>query len=129
MAFRCPACNSAALSIAHRIELPADDRDDEIALQVVRCAPCGFTALADYRESRRGASDRVGHFGHACTPEAAARVTALIAECPAPSSRSCTCTTHRTIAGIGIDRLLEEARGASNDPRSFPMEPLAPSPP
>jgi C4-type Zn-finger protein len=46
MSLICPACGSAELAITLSLELPPDAYDDEITLQVVECAGCGFHGLA-----------------------------------------------------------------------------------
>ena len=55
MAFLCPDCSAKSLIIAMRLELAPDSRWDEITLQTIACASCGFRGVAVYRESRRGA--------------------------------------------------------------------------
>lgn len=69
MPFRCPSCDQPSLEITQSLELPADDQWDEIALQALKCSAtaCGFTGIAVYEESRRGALDSecVVHTGYA----------------------------------------------------------------
>jgi len=54
MAFECPACGDPKLEIRFSLELPPQDDDDEITLQTLKCAGCGFYGVAVYRESRYG---------------------------------------------------------------------------
>ena len=55
MAFVCPECHMpGALRITVSLQLPADSRSDDIALQIVECAHCQFKGIAIYEESRRG---------------------------------------------------------------------------
>jgi hypothetical protein len=60
----CPDCDATQFKIVAKIELGADDRNDEHALQLLQCASCGVSAIGEYEESRRGSSDRVHHGGY-----------------------------------------------------------------
>ena len=100
MAFACPDCGDpASLRITSSIELPPDRRSDEIALQVVECARCGFRAAAVYEESRRGSldSESVDHVGYCVAKETFESLAALIDACPDSASSSCPCESHRRL--------------------------------
>ena len=95
MSFSCPECfTRRSLEIVKRIELPADCRSDEIALQVVTCHACGFSAVATYEESRRGASESFEHVGHKVSFRDLVWLQRLIEECPAVGNSRCTCGCH-----------------------------------
>ena len=66
MSFLCPECSSRSLNIILSLELPPDSRSDEITLQTVECSQCGFSGIAVYEESRRGAldSESVDHYSY-----------------------------------------------------------------
>jgi hypothetical protein len=78
------------------MELPADSRSDEITLQVVSCAGCGFAGIAVYEESRRGSLDTesVDHRGYRATPEDVAAVRRTISKCNNPRNPRCKCAAH-----------------------------------
>ena len=102
MAFICPQCGGrGTLRITRSLELPADSRSDEIAMQVAMCSEreCGFRALAVYEESRRGAleGEHWEHVGYRVPEDVLARVEALIAACPEPSNAGCDCAAHRAL--------------------------------
>jgi len=100
MAFACPECGSpGSLRITTSIELPPDARSDEIALQVVACARCGFRAAAVYEESRRGSldSEAVDHQGHRVPRATLDSLAAQIGACPDPANHSCGCESHRRL--------------------------------
>lgn len=93
----CPECRAKKLKITQRLELPADHRSDEIAIQVIRCGKCDFRGIAIYEESRRGAldSESWSHWGY---PASAAGLRALeekIGRCPDPHNPKCGCPVHR----------------------------------
>ncbi len=95
--FRCPKCHQKTLDIIHSIDLPADARSDEIAVQSVACGACGFVGAAVYEESRRGAGESVSHTGYALPPAEFSALDALLASCPAPSDSACACAAHRQL--------------------------------
>ncbi|HEX8905129.1 MAG TPA: hypothetical protein VF771_09830 [Longimicrobiaceae bacterium] len=99
MPFLCPECGNPTLEIAAAIELPPDSTWDEIALQTVRCAACGFRAAAVYRESRRGSldSEAVDHTGYRLPADVLESLVARIEACPAPRSSACRCEAHRSL--------------------------------
>lgn len=100
MPFSCPACGAASLEIKAAIELPPDSTWDEIALQLVACARCGFRGAAVYQESRRGSldSEAVDHTGYRPPAETLDRLRTLIASCPDPRNPSCGCEAHVHLA-------------------------------
>lgn len=95
--FRCPKCHRKTLTIAHSIDLPADARSDEIAVQSIACAACGFSGAAVYEESRRGVGESVSHTGYALSPAEFSALDGLLAACPAPSDTACGCVAHRSL--------------------------------
>jgi hypothetical protein len=99
MPFLCAECGNPTLAITSAIELPADRRSDEIALQLVACARCGFRAVAVYEESRRGSfdSEAVDHAGYRVTAETLDSIAAQIAACPDPRKTACDCASHRRL--------------------------------
>ncbi len=100
MALNCPICRAGGtLKITHRLELPPDDRSDEVALQVVACSGCGLEAAAIYEESRRGASESFDHFAFKVDELSLARMKKLISACPSQDNRGCRCAAHTTFAG------------------------------
>ena len=102
MGFRCPVCSQpGALEIQARIQLPADARSDEIALQLVRCAACGFAGPAVYEESRRGALDSEAwdHYGWRVPAADLADFEQALRACPAPEDEDCSCAAHHRYAG------------------------------
>lgn len=121
MALICPECKSHSLHLFQTLEFPPDGGDDEIALQVVRCAKCAFHALAVYRESRRGAlgCESVRHEACRVSEENFQTVVARMQQCPNPSDSRCQCPTHMSLgqptndgwdglrnAGITIEEVL-----------------------
>ena len=101
MPFLCPECSAPqrSLNIQSRIELPADSRSDEIALQIVVCSRCGFSGIAVYEESRRGALDDESftHVGYRVSDEDVRKLRRMIRQCPEPRNRRCRCAVHRTL--------------------------------
>jgi len=99
MPFVCPECSEKSLKITSRIELPPDSRSDKIALQIVRCARCGFAGIAVYEESRRGAlgSESFDHTGYRVSADDLKRVKRAIDRCPKPRNRRCKCSAHRKL--------------------------------
>ncbi|MFL5383787.1 MAG: hypothetical protein ACJ8GN_14805 [Longimicrobiaceae bacterium] len=100
MPFDCPECGvPGTLAITAAIELPPDRRSDEIALQLVACARCGFRAVAVYEESRRGSldSEAVDHAGCRVPAETLDAIASQIAACPDPGNPACACASHRRL--------------------------------
>ena len=100
MRFICPECQRASLSITGRIELPPDNRSDEITLQIVSCASCRFRGIAVYEESRRGVLDdeSVDHTGFGVSRSDLALLRRLIRACHDRGNAKCTCETHRMLS-------------------------------
>lgn len=115
MAFYCPQCRTGGtLNIERVLELPADSRSDEIAVQLVACVVCGFRGAAVYEESRRGRldSDCYEHSGLELPREEYEALRGLILACPEPRNTNCMCEAHRTLGAqnasgiwIGLERL------------------------
>jgi hypothetical protein len=100
MSFQCPQCEQHfVLHVTDRIELPPDSRSDEISLQIVKCQTCGFSALAVFEESRRGAlfPGTVNHTGYHVADAVLQQVSALLRACPDPRNPQCNCDSHRTL--------------------------------
>jgi len=99
MAFVCPDCDAAALTVRQSIELPADSRSDEITLQLVRCTACGFRGAAVYEESRRGALDDEcwDHTGYRLSDDHRRALAEAILACPDPSDAHCDCDSHQRL--------------------------------
>ena len=98
--FVCPDCSRPdSLHIELSLSLPGDSRSDEICLQTVACADCGFDGLAVYEESRRGALDSESwdHSGYRLDDERLGQLSELIASCPRPDDTSCQCPAHRAL--------------------------------
>lgn len=95
--FACPECERpSGLRIVEVIDIESDSHSDEIALQLVECAVCGFRGIAVYEESRRGSLDSecVDHYGYRMDEADIDSLTALISRCPRPRDASCECQTH-----------------------------------
>ena len=117
MAFTCPACLMAgSLKITGLIELPPDDRSDEVALQIVSCEGngCEFKGIAKYEESRRGATESFHHTGYRAEKEQLATLELLISACPDPTNHRCDCDSHQQLAKNPNDLGAESKE-------SFPM--------
>ena len=99
MSFICPACSTKRLSIALSLELPPDSRSDEITLQIVECAQCGFAGVAVYEESRRGAldSESVDHYGFRVSASDLRTLKKTMKRCSQPRNSRCVCRAHRTL--------------------------------
>jgi hypothetical protein len=99
MKFECPACGAAALAITCSIDLPAELSwgSDELSVQTVACGICSFRGVSVYEESRRGASDNVHHYCFAAPASEVARLSALLASCPARSKPRCDCAAHQLV--------------------------------
>lgn len=95
--FVCRACSRPTLEIRESLEVPADARWDELSLQTLSCSACGFTGVAIYEESRRGALDSEiwNHTGFSF--EQAEALGKKISSCPEPSNRRCTCSVHQEL--------------------------------
>jgi len=87
VSFLCPECGGKTLVIEKSLDLGADDRYDERALQVVSCGSCGFTGAALYEESRRGSlgSECVDHAGYCVPDDVAAAVREALSSGTVPS--------------------------------------------
>ena len=100
MALKCPACfSSTSLQIRSSLELPYDSRSDEITLQVIECARCGFQGIAVYEESRRGSldDDVSSHIAYRVSDADLQRLKQAIHSCPRPRDPRCRCSAHRKL--------------------------------
>jgi hypothetical protein len=103
MAFSCPECASpASLVITSGLELAPDANWDEISVQILRCANCGFCGVALYQESRRGAfgDSLVVHQGYAVALQNFRILEQAIAACPSPGDHHCECRSHALIEQV-----------------------------
>jgi hypothetical protein len=57
----CPDCGRPGLEVLVKEDLGADEKWDEVQVQVVHCPGCGLHSLAQYLENRWGARDIVRH--------------------------------------------------------------------
>lgn len=103
MRLLCPECQRKTLKITRRLELPPDHRSDEVALQIIGCASCGFRGIAVYEESRRGAldSESWSHWGYPATASALRSLDRKLKQCPDPHNPRCDCAVHREFARAG----------------------------
>ena len=122
MPFTCPECLRSALAISLSLELPPDARSDEITVQVVSCAGCGFEGLAVYEESRRGGFDSevVDHRGYRVPLEAVTAIRRKIARCPNRRNPRCRCATHTFLGKTNAHGRWVGLRDVELGP-SFPM--------
>ena len=99
MSLLCPKCTKRTLEIEAFLELPADSRSDEIAVQIIGCSNCNFAGLAVYEESRRGGLDRevVDHAGYLVDGDDLRRLREALAACPTPADPRCSCAAHREL--------------------------------
>lgn len=100
MAFKCPACDAPKLEISFTLELPPQGDDDEITLQTLKCAGCGFHGVAVYRESRHGSldSESWSHNGYPIEDKALERLNEALLLCPNHRDKRCPCPTHVAFA-------------------------------
>jgi hypothetical protein len=100
VAFSCAECGTAgSLDIVQSIVLAPDSRSDDIILQLVRCRQCRFRAAAVYEESRRGRLDSESweHIGYRLSSQELAKLSALMARCPAKKDSRCLCSAHQAL--------------------------------
>ena len=100
----CGECKKTnVLQITQSLVLPPDIRSDDIILQVVKCASCGFRGLAVYEESRRGGMDSESwsHTAYHVSVDDLKTVAAAIRSCPSPKNPKCRCRTHRDLGRRG----------------------------
>lgn len=94
--FLCPKCEQGTLTIGECLEISPDGRWDELTLQLISC-PCGFSGVAIYEESRRGAldSESWNHTGYEY--EGTESLKAQIKACPTPREHRCDCPSHEAL--------------------------------
>ena len=100
MSRSCGECKKTnTLQITQSLVLPPDSRSDDIILQVVKCASCGFHGLAVYEESRRGGMDSESwsHSAYRVSNRDLKVVTAAIRSCLSPKNQRCRCQSHRQL--------------------------------
>jgi hypothetical protein len=98
MPFQCPKCQqTASLEIRLVLQLPPDQRSDEVVLQVLECSRCEFRSLAVYEESRRGSleTDSWDHTGYFVNGDAVETIAGAIRSCPNPFNHRCECDSHQ----------------------------------
>jgi len=97
MGIICPACSRNSLTITSKIELPPNERSDEVTLQLIECNKCGFQGIAVYEESRRGKinSDTFSHRGYKVSSELLNKLKEIVDQCPDPNNSKCRCKAHR----------------------------------
>ena len=100
MPFECPSCRRKSMEISFSLELLPQGDDDEITLQTLQCAACGFHGAAVYRESRHGnlGSESWSHDGYPIADEPLERLYKALLICPRPGDRRCPCPTHAAFA-------------------------------
>lgn len=81
------------------MELPPDNRADEITLQLVECSVCSFRGLAVFAESRRGPwpDSSIEHTVYDLPDGEEALVRALFERCPNRRNAHCQCAIHRAL--------------------------------
>lgn len=90
MAFYCPNCQTKeALQIMSNVDLPADERSDEIAIQIIECQHCGKRGMGIYEESRRGAMEEEhwSHTGYWLDFDAKIQLDLLLETCTGVNSK------------------------------------------
>ena len=96
MTFICPRCCGISLKINSSIELPPENRSDEITVQTFRCSECGFAGLGIYEETRRGRlnSELVHHRCYYLEDSTLVSIEKMIRRCPKPKKSNCKCKSH-----------------------------------
>lgn len=124
MTFRCPRCAAGALTITTALELPADARSDEIAVQLLACRACGFTAAGVYEESRRGAPDEESweHYGLPVESGEMSRLRELLGRCPRPGDAACNCPAHRLLGSRDAGGRWRGVEQVAEVGKRFPLE-------
>lgn len=120
MSFICPGCDQNSLKISFALELPPSGDDDEITVQIAKCAACGLLGLAVYRESRHGSLDSESwhHNGYVLSGKAMENLMEALLACPAPRDRRCSCATH---ISLGKKDWAAVASNGIEVKRRFPM--------
>ncbi len=124
LGFVCPEClTPTSLRIVSAIQLPADSRSDEIALQIVFCQRCGFEGVAVYEESRRGALDRETweHIGYRVSATVISNLRDTLKRCPHPKDAGCSCTAHIILNSRDTNGRWQKPDGVEWQ-KSFPMK-------
>jgi len=98
MAFLCPQCRvPGALEITSTMQLPQDNRFEDIMLQIIACTRCSFHGIAIYEELRGGRLDAEAfhHTGYRMAEEDYLAFVEAFHNCPQPYNPQCSCETHR----------------------------------
>ena len=103
MGLICPQCHDATMNIVSKIELPPDNRSDEITVQILTCSKCNYQGIAVYEESRRGSfdNDSVSHQGYFVDSNFLTEVEDFIGQCKNPRDTYCHCKGHRFFETTG----------------------------
>ena len=96
----CPRCGEPRLGIQFKVELAANADWDEVNLQMLGCAACGFESAGLYREERRGGlgSEIWRHDSFAVTATELARLRQAMEQCPDRKNRHCSCPSHQLLS-------------------------------
>jgi hypothetical protein len=99
MVFTCPSCLAASMEITSSIELPHDNRSDEISVQILKCSKCDFAGLGIYEESRRGRlnSKSFHHRAFYVNNSVLESIEKMIKQCSKPKYPNCKCKIHRSL--------------------------------
>lgn len=95
--FLCPQCGAYGLKILQAMDLPPDNRSDDVILQIVECNSCSFKGLSLYEESRRGGMDSESweHTGFWTTDAAVTEVETFFSQCSTLRDKRCGCDAHK----------------------------------
>lgn len=122
MSFICPRCNTpGGLGIVASLQLPPNNRSDDIFIQAMKCHTCGLLALGIYEESRRGKlrAESWDHQGFYVNEEAYHQIIRLIKQCPEPFTPGCQCKAHSAFSETEWQNILP--RLAIDLNASFPI--------
>ncbi len=119
--FFCPDCSSKSLSIACRIELGSDSRDDEYSLQAIQCSACDMVGVATYQESRRGAGESWDHIGFRMDATSFQSLLKQLTGCKSRSKATCTCEAHNYFGVKSEYGRLEPLKKLEYDKAHFVM--------
>ena len=100
MGLICPDCGTGSDKLVRgTLEVPRDARSDEIMIQVLKCASCGFRGVGVYEESRRGGLDdeSVDHYGYHLDSNEWKRLQDSIKACPDRRNPKCGCPSHKLL--------------------------------
>ena len=118
MAFICPDCEQNTLEIVYAIELGSDVANDEHTLQSLLCSHCGLSCVAEYCESRRGASDSWSHLAHRLPQAEYKNLNDQLQVCNTPRDPKCGCLAHQYFRVVENGRLRPLSK-INHDPQFF----------